>query len=437
MNTHCTIRLCIIFACAAGHLGAQDFSSTNTTALSRFWNAAERRSGPITVVAFGDSLQATWRSAAKYLYPLLSYQLGQAGVAFPAQLNNMSMVQSGGPVVPYNPDTNWWDWHTGYATGAYVFWTNQFHPSGSIEADRGGIYYVAGPEAGTFTISLSTNGGHWTSNSSVNAFSPNPEGRLASFALDRNAYRLRVDSITGTNIILGQELVLTSSNGIKTVFLQKDGLNLGQFFNVPDQVLSPIFTNLHPDLILWHMKELGDAGQDVAMLSNRLEHLEALWQASAPDADVIYIGTPYAYGTNINSSRTVDQNVLVRTIAVNHGRAYVDGMTPMISYSYMTNNGYLDDDVHPSNKYYQWLADTIWRQTLFSLLRKDRSLKLESIPDGYRLTCPRFSTASQNLLGSTNLIDWSIIQTNGPGTQPWLVTNPPGNFFRTQFVPQN
>ena len=410
-------------------------NSVNVTRLNRFWQAVESRTTPVTVVAFGDSLQTDYRSLEVFLFPRLQASLGRAGTAilFPWGWQ----VERGGAAVYLSPGTNWWHTQNALGPGGYLMWSHGETLGVTVTADRAGVFYLATPTGGDFVVSTATNGGGWTSNLTVNTYSPVTEGRYTNLVLTPASYRLRVDSLSGTNIILGSELFLSTSRGIKPVYLQKDGMALGDFLSVPDAILTPVISNLAPDLIIYHMKELGDVStQSILNLSNQLEQLDMFWKTCVPGADVIYIGTPYEDRDANGTPVTIAQNLLARGVAVRNNRGYVDGMTDMVSYDYMLSNGYMDDGIHPSNKYYQWLADTVWNQALFSLLRQDRSLQIRLIAEGgFELSCPRFTNTSHQLLGSTNLIDWEVLEVVGPGTQLWSVTNPPAQFFRWQFRP--
>jgi hypothetical protein len=421
------LPLALLLAAGAA---AQDFSSTNLTRLDRFWAALERGDAPVTVVAFGDSLQADYRSVGTHLFPQMQSAWGRAGLACFDPWG--ASLSKGGGATSSGPDTNWWHYHTVLPPGGYAYWHEAYGDTASTPADFARLFYIATPDGGEFTVSFSTNGGAWISNTTVSAAAPAAEARCLSLAVGTNLYRLRVDSVSGTNLVLGVQLGLAHSNGVTTLYLARDGMNLGQFFSTADRVLTPVFAHLQPSLILWHMKELWDAGQDPATLSNRLERLEELWRTNCPNADVLYVGTPYDT-FNDTDGRTATQNALVRALALRHDRAYVDGMTAMVSFNSMQTNGYLDDTVHPSNLYYQWLANAVWRQGLFSLIRKDRTLQAATTADGWAVGCPGFTNVNQSLLASSNLVDWAEVATHAPGAQRWWVTNPPGNFFRVRY----
>jgi hypothetical protein len=256
-------------------------------------------------------------------------------------------------------------------------------------------------------------------------------------------YRLRIDGLSGTNLILWQELVNTASNGIKTVWLQKDGINIHSALDVSTNILYPVLSNLHPHLLVWHMKELADfddmfgTNDAEVALSNDLERLERWWSAAMPDGDVVYIGTPYE-ARDLNGPYSERQNRIVRNAALRHGRCYVDSMTPMISCLWMASQGYLDNEVHPSNACYTNMADIVWRELGFFALRLDRQLAFQPVPAGLQLEWATRTNVGCELQCSTSLATWETIHTNQGDGARYAFTNAvssdPARFYRLRWT---
>jgi hypothetical protein len=256
-----------------------------------------------------------------------------------------------------------------------------------------------------FTLSVSTNGGPWsTPLLNLDGSSPTPTGRFDSFELPKQLYRIRLGGISGTNIILGPRFLDTSSSGVNVAFMNQDGANLDQVFSISTNVLYPILSALNPQLVVWHMKELEDLGQ--TELSNRLYNLGSLWKAAITNGDVLYIGTPYD-ANDLTSSFTPIQNSLVREAAVRDNQAYIDCMTPCVSYQSMTNNGFLDDWIHPSNKCNSFLADLVWQETGFFALRVPRQISIESGAGFSIVAWPTTPGVNYTLQTSTDYLNWS------------------------------
>jgi len=195
-------------------------------------------------------------------------------------------------------------------------------------------------------------------------------------------------------------------------FIYQDGASLDWVFSISTNVLCPILSAINPQLVIWHMKELADIGE--TGLSNRLCDLEALWRASVTNGDALYIGTPY--DIHDVSSVFTPQNRLVRQAAVRDGRAYVDCMTPCVCYQWMTNSGFMDDAVHPSNNCNRFLAEIVWKQLGLFCLRSDRHLALDVLGGIARLCWMTTTNITYELQSSTDLIHWTGLETmNGDG----------------------
>ncbi|NGO38614.1 SGNH/GDSL hydrolase family protein [Limisphaera ngatamarikiensis] len=433
--------------------GQEDWSSLNVERWTRFRAAAENAGGPVTVVAFGDSMQATYRSVPRFLFPRLVGLLGQSGRSFDGEYPPVSMpVLEGGAQSTRAAETawartNWFLEHFVLPPDGAVFWSHRGYPAdGSMPADRLGVHYVAWPVGGELLLQISRAGGPWETALAFSGYAPAPEGRYAEVALEPDLYRVRVQGASGTNLVLWQDLRLSTSNGLHTAWLQRDGLHLRAVLNTPRSVLEPVLQNLQPHLIFWHMKELADywnlVGPDraEAVLSNDLEQLELLWQKAAPGADVIYLGTPYEARDEAGTPVTQPQNRLVRDLARRHGRIYVDGMTPMVSYSWMRSQGYLVDGLHLSDAGYAVLTDLIWRQLGLETLRLDRRLYITRIGDRVHLQWAARSNLVHEVWVSTDLQSWTPIQ-SGEGSEPgagtdWPLQRAGQTFFRVQWRPK-
>jgi hypothetical protein len=297
-----------------------------------------------------------------------------------------------------------------------------------LVCDQVGVFWISQPNGGQFTLSVSTNGGDWGAPLlTLDGFSPQPIGRYASVSLARQGYRLRVDGLGGTNLILGPRYLDGASTGVNIAFMCQDGANLNQIFSLPPNVLGPILSALNPQLVVWHMKELADIGE--IGLSNRLYDLEGLWSSSVTNGDIVYIGTPYDLD-DLTMVFTPIQNALVRQAAVRSHRAYMDCMTPCVSYQSMTNNGYLDDTIHPSNLCNTFLANIVWQQLGLFALRIDRQLTIHPSDSGLNITWLSAPGINYEVLASTDLTQWTPLYSSpGDGTmQAYTNASTPKSF---------
>ena len=319
---------------------AQDYSTTNRDALGHFWTAAEQKQRPVTVVSFGDSMADSYRSVTYHLMNKLTERLGTAGYSL-INYGNTALVNVTNGAFHLFSGEYWHAYYTGVPAGGAVWWENQPTPGG-VYCDQAGVFYVAQPSGGQFRLSLSTNGGPWTTSLVLDGFNPTPVGHFAKLTLPPNRYRLRVDSEVGTNYIIGPHALMTQTSGVHVVFMDQGGIPLGAVTNVPLAIREPIFSALATGSARVAHEGADGLGSGT---SNRMEECERWWTNSAPGCDILYIGTPWV-ALDTNSTTTLDQNAIVRNIALNHHRAYADLMQPTFSYQWLLTNGFMSDETH-------------------------------------------------------------------------------------------
>lgn len=397
--------------------GATDFSTVNSDRLDNFGAAIAARQRPVTVVSFGDSMADSYQSATYHLMNRLNQRFGNAGYSL-NNYRNTSLWRLENGAVNRGPDLYWFCEYFGIPPGGAVWWANDPHPTGVL-CDRAGIFYVSQTNGGPFRLLLSTNGASWTTVMNLNGYSVSPMGHFASLALPLNRYRLRVEGDAGTNFIIGASTVATQTNGIHSVFMERYGIALNQVTNVPRAIRDPIFAALQPDLLIWHMKEDGSNAT-----SNRMEECEAWWRAAAPDCAVVYIGTPWV-SLDASTTYTLDQNLLVRTIALNHGRTYADLMQPTVSYDWLMAQGFMGDITHLNSAGGLHCANIMWDDLGFFALGLDRRISLQRMGAQLQLSYTTTASARYRLEISTNLQAWSAVVTN-----PVALAS-----FSTNFVP--
>lgn len=411
--------LLVSFAVATltvGEANATDFSTTNTGTIASFWAAAESTNKPVTVVSFGDSMADSYRSPTFHLMNKLATRIGIAGYSLNNYKNTALWVITNGS---YEVQTGplWFSQYFALPAGSSFWWNNQLN-AGGVACDVAGIFYVAQPQGGQFNFSISTNGGPWTPHLVLDGYNVTAVGRYTNVALPQNNYRIRLDSIAGTNYVIGRHQVLSHSGGVNATFVDYPGISLGQVTNVPLAIRQPIFAALNPDLIIWHMKE------PLTALTSRMEENERWWSNSAPNTAVLYIGTPWGdYDTN--TTQTIDGNVIARNIALNHHRAYVDLMQPTVSYSWLLTNGFMADGVHLTSAGGLYCANIMWDDLGFFALGLDKKISLAKTGSQINLSYNTSTGAVYRLEVSTNLQTWSAVVTNSVGNA----------LFSTNFIP--
>jgi hypothetical protein len=118
----------VLFLMGLGfQLNAQNLESTNLTSLGRFWRAIESGTRPVTIVAFGDSLQADYRSVGTWLFPRMQGEWGRAGTACFDPWGPLVTKSTNVVTAPFG--TNWWHYHNPIGPEAYVYW----HESDGLE----------------------------------------------------------------------------------------------------------------------------------------------------------------------------------------------------------------------------------------------------------------------------------------------------------------
>jgi hypothetical protein len=423
----------VVFLCLALPAAAE-LTSTNLDRLTHFWRTFEAAERPVRVLAFGDSLVNQYQSLQTPLFNRFAAKAGRAGYSLPDRFNSLSATLAGTTAYA-GITTNWWSWHFSVPPGGIVWWTNQADPQFSVLCDEVGVFWIARPEGGEFTLSASVAGGPWSTLALVDGTAAAPTGRFTNFPVARARYQLRVDGLSGTNLLLGPHFFDRQVAGVCPAVLAMNGVNLNQVFAVPTNILGPVFAALQPDLVVWHMKEIMDIGP--AALSNGLVRFEALIRATAPQADLLYIGTPYEQ-RDLTNHVTEQQNHLVRFAALRDGRAYFDGMNPCVSYHSMTNLGYLADVVHPNNTCYAFLADALYREAGFFALRVDRRLDPRWVGGRFAVDWRTTNALSYTLQASPNFTQWSDLLTVAGDGAAKSYTNAPGtpapNFYRLRLT---
>jgi hypothetical protein len=157
--------------------------------------------------------------------------------------------------------------------------------------------------------------------------------------------------------------------------------------------------------------------------SNRMEECENWWSATAPNCAVMYIGCTWV-NIDTNSTYTVDQNSLVRNIALKHHHAYADLMQPTVSYSWLVGNGFMADGTHLNSVGGLYCANIMWDDLGFFSIGLNKQLSLTKTGSQLNLSYNTSTGAVYRLEVSTNLQTWSGV-----------LTNPVGNaLFSTNFI---
>jgi hypothetical protein len=154
---------------AGGGLQAQSTNgwgvgSTNLDRLTHFWAAVERSNGPVTVLAFGDSMAVQYQSIQNFLFSRLQASHGDAGFAYVDHYNRIGAYFGGGAAWLDPKSTAvplWWSDQIQLPPGGYVSWADSWNTTGPVACDQVGVFWIAHPGGGTFTLGIATNREVW------------------------------------------------------------------------------------------------------------------------------------------------------------------------------------------------------------------------------------------------------------------------------------
>ena len=127
------------------NLQGQDLSSTNLDRLMHFRSAVEASAGPVTVLAFGDSVSAPYRSIQLFLFESLQNRLGSSGYSL---LPDGAWWQPGAGTWLTNQTSDWWTLHAVVPPGGSLLFTGADGASGSVNCDKLGVFWIAQPNGG-------------------------------------------------------------------------------------------------------------------------------------------------------------------------------------------------------------------------------------------------------------------------------------------------
>jgi hypothetical protein len=398
-----------------------------------FWSAVDASNGPVTVLAFGDSMADPGRSVQRELFTMLKTKLGNAGdswIAYGYPSNGAAIV---------DPSTTgllppWWSFYFALPPGSSVEWVQR----DISYVNQVGLYWFAHPDGGQFTLTIATNLTSWSPPLlQLDGWASSTEMRYTNLAVPLARYKVGAQDIGGTNYLLAPEFKDTAGRGIHVAYLSRGGINLNRIFSYPTNLTASLIATLNPQLVVNHMKELSDLG--ATNLSARLYDLESLWRTCVTNGDVAYIGTPYDF-RDAAGEHTGTENLVWREAALRDGRAYLDCMTPCVSYAAMTNAGWLDYplDVHPNVIGNQALARAIWPELGFFALRAPRQLELLPVAEGVACRWSSVTNLEYELQSSMNLLEWNsvVVAPGTGGVMSW--TNEllgGGRYYRLSLAP--
>lgn len=218
-------------------------------------------SAPIRVLVVGDSLAASLKAP---------HNMMPVGVIGLSRTNASVSVTDAGPgniwLAPY---------HVIAAGGSAVY--HQGNQGSAtvvpIRADTRTVLYVAEPGAGSFDITLSTDGGAtWGAATNINAANASQIGVASTAAISSSnspRYLMRINNVVGGPVkIIAAGLYQSAGIGCIEMrgIANLSGIDVTSFGAVPDAIFNPMWTALAPDMVVsnfadapedWHEEKLG------------------------------------------------------------------------------------------------------------------------------------------------------------------------------------
>lgn len=247
----------------------------------------------------------------------------------------------------HGPDTNWWTSHfymTNGSTSTYRagIANGPANSTDYVWCDTVAVYYLTGPDSGSITISLSTNGGPFGVVSSIDAQGAYA-GAVQELSVPLDYYQMQIACTNGTVALIDCGMWNEHQRNLTCVFSTAPGMAYNDWTSVATNVTWPIFQAWQPDLLLLEAKD------SATLFTQSFPLLEAMFTNCAPRMDLVYIGTT-AQGTNgnptINDMWAIPQNNEMAALAKQYGRDYWNSFY-IISYEQATALGWtLGDGTH-------------------------------------------------------------------------------------------
>lgn len=261
----------------------------------------------------------------------------------------------------HGPDTNWWWYHfymTNGSTATYLaaITNGPGNSSDYVWSDTVAVYYLTGPTLGSFTIALSTNGGPFSTVSSVNAQGPYG-GAVRTLSIPLNYYQMRIACTNGSVTLIDCGMWNEHQRNLTCVSSAAIGMTYNSWTTVATNVTWPIFQAWQPTLLLLEAKD------SASLFAQSFPGLEAMFTNCSPTMDVVYIGTT-AQATNgnptINDVWAIPQNAEMAALAEQYGRDYWNSFY-IASYEQATALGWTrGDGIHFNSTGGTALGEMLW-----------------------------------------------------------------------------
>jgi hypothetical protein len=320
-----------------------DTNTIEPRKLLNFW-AALGGNRAVRVGGFGDSVtDPTDGGKMDGFGPRLKSVLGEQSGGITSNFPYLYFLTNG--IGDYHgPDTNWWCYHY-YMTNGSAATYRAATPNGPasrsdyVWCDTVAVYYLTGPTSGSFTVSLSTNGGPFGLVTNVNAQGVYG-GAVQELSLPLNYYQMRVAGANGRVALIDCGMWNEHQRNLTYVFSTASGMAYNDWTSVATNVTWPIFQAWQPTLLLLEAKD------SAALFAESFPLLEEMFTNCAPTMDLVYLGTT-AQATNgnptVNDTWAIPQNNEMAALAEQFGRQYWNSFY-IVSYEQATALGWTTGD---------------------------------------------------------------------------------------------
>lgn len=277
-------------------------------------------SNQISIVVLGDSIG---QDVAFSLWDFFNFS-----TRFPAQISTLN------PALSY---PLWWNsavntrdipdlwWASG---GVQVltntethFWAGGVGQTIKASGDKMFLWFFGGPTNGTISVSNSTDNVTWTRVVSIDESALSRGLYYTNVAISSNAYFLKVASVSGYAQYLAAGVENSVLKSTKIHCIPAAGKEYGDFLAMGTNNIATLFTNLKPDLIVWHQ---------IKRVSSRtnMPSIKFLYDAYATNASRVHsVGQATLLGDSGDTDPRLE-GLCEREIALTNGWGYLDLWTP-------------------------------------------------------------------------------------------------------------
>lgn len=255
-------------------------ASTDDISFQNRFRRLKLGNGPLRIGAMGDSLgDDIPLTILSVVAPVIGTNGGyltslQDGSGQPFTFNSSGASSQ-------EKTTNWFGLHWLLSSGQSV----TFSSAGNwVKSDTFRVAMVHVTNGGVFKVEVATNGGSFSTllpDTSTSSYYPT--GVVYSWTTNAGEWKLRVVGVSGTNVLVGAGMWMSSSPGFRISHLWATSLSPYDVVKVPSSVTVPILSSLQLDGLYWKSYD------SASVITNYLPGMIDVLKSGAPDADVVFL----------------------------------------------------------------------------------------------------------------------------------------------------